>query len=123
MFGGELALIRKIRDRFPTPGIPLGIGDDAAIVDLPSDSSAVYCSDLVVENTHFIRGVHPADSIGYKAVAVNVSDVGAMGGVPLFFTLSVALPSEVSVEWIDRFLDGVERACRTFDVRLVGGDS
>src|ERR1051326_5501591 len=123
MFGGELALIRKIRDRFPTPGIPLGIGDDAAIVDLPSDSSAVYCSDLVVENTHFIRGVHPPDSIGYKAVAVNVSDVGAMGGVPLYFTVSLALPSDLDVAWLEGFLTGLARACREFGVTLVGGDS
>ncbi len=83
----------------------------------------MYCSDLVAENTHFIRDLHPPDSIGYKVVAVNVSDVGAMGGTPLFCTLSIAMPGNLDVQWFDEFLAGVERACREFDVHLVGGDS
>ncbi len=122
-FGGENALIRRIRERFSDPRIPLGIGDDAAIVEIPPGYSIVYCSDVVVENTHFIRELHPPDSVGYKAVAVNVSDVGAMGGVPMFFTLSLAMPAGVGVKWVDAFLDGVERACADFEVNLVGGDS
>jgi len=79
----EGGFIRRIRERFSDSRIPVGIGDDAAILDVPEGHSLVYCSDLVTENTHFIRGMHPPDSVGYKAVAVNVSDVGAMGGVPM----------------------------------------
>jgi len=121
---GEGALIRKIREKFQNQqGVTVGIGDDAAVFDLPSGYSAVFCSDLVAENTHFIRNLHPPDSIGYKAVAVNVSDVGAMGGVPMHFLISLAAPGDLDVAWLDGFLDGVERACTDFEVSLVGGDS
>jgi thiamine-monophosphate kinase len=121
---GEAALIRKIREKFQVKEyVTIGIGDDAAVFDLPSGYSAVFCSDLVAENAHFIRNLHPPDSIGYKAVAVNVSDVGAMGGVPMHFLISLALPGDLDVAWMDGFLDGVERACTDFEVSLVGGDS
>lgn len=120
---GENAFIERIRRRVPPAEVRLGIGDDAAIVDIPPGQSLVYCSDLLAENTHFLRDLHPPDSLGYKAVAVNVSDVGAMGGTPLFFTLSVALPGELDLEWMDGFSDGLARACKEFAVSLVGGDS
>ena len=121
---GEGALIRKIREKFDSKeGVTVGIGDDAAVFDLPSGYSAVFCSDLVAENTHFIRNLHPPDSIGYKAVAVNVSDVGAMGGMPMHFLISFAAPGDLDVTWVDAFLDGVERACTDFGVSLLGGDS
>jgi len=124
---GEDALIRKIKQKFSLPpgerGLTVPIGDDAAVIDIPAGHSLVFCSDLVAENTHFLRDLHPADSIGYKAIAANVSDVGAMGGVPMHFLISMALPGELDVSWIDGFLDGVARACRDFDVLLAGGDS
>ena len=121
---GEGALIRKIREKFQDQqGVTIGIGDDAAVFDFPSGYSAVFCSDLVAENAHFIRNLHPPDSIGYKAVAVNVSDVGAMGGVPMHFLISVSLPGDLDFSWVEGFLDGVERACTDFGVSLVGGDS
>jgi thiamine-monophosphate kinase len=120
---GEAALIRKIREKFQTKEyVTIGIGDDAAVFDLPAGYSAVFCSDLVAENAHFIRDFHPPDSIGYKAVAVNVSDVGAMGGVPMHFLISIALPGDLDVAWVDGVLAGVERACTDFGVLLVGGD-
>ncbi len=120
---GETGFIRKIRERFASSEARLGIGDDAAIFDVPAGMSVIYCSDLVAENTHFIRDLHPADSIAYKAVAVNVSDVGAMGGIPKYFTLSIALPGDLELSWIDTFLDGLLRACEEFHVTLLGGDS
>jgi thiamine-monophosphate kinase len=120
---GEGALIRRIRDRFPSPGVVLGIGDDAALLELPPEHSIVCCSDLMAEDTHFIRSLHPADSIGYKVVAVNVSDVGAMAGVPLHFVVSLAAPGDLELKWVDSFYDGVQQACRDFEVSLVGGDT
>jgi len=120
---GESAFIERIRRRVPPAEVRLGIGDDAAIVDVPAGHSIVYCSDLLAENTHFLREFHPPDSLGYKAVAVNVSDVGAMGGTPMYLTLSVALPGELDLEWMDGFIDGLARACKEFEVSLVGGDS
>ena len=138
---GEGALIRTIRERFSLSPLPpeegrtlaasrvragevhVGIGDDAAVFDLPPGYSAVFCSDLLAENTHFIRNLHPPDSVGYKSIAANVSDVGAMGGIPMHFLISLAAPGDLDFSWIEGFLDGVGRACRDFEVSLLGGDS
>jgi thiamine-monophosphate kinase len=120
---GESALIRTIRERFQDSSLLVGIGDDAAVIQMPAGHSVIACSDLVVEGTHFIRDLHPPDSIGYKAVAVNVSDVGAMGGTPMHFLISLAVPEDLDWSWIDGFLNGVESACRRFEVSLAGGDS
>jgi thiamine-monophosphate kinase len=120
---GEGGLIQRIRGQFQDSGVVLGIGDDTAVLDIPEGHSVLFCSDLLAEDTHFICGLHPADSVGYKAVAVNVSDIGAMGGVPMHFVISLAAPGDLDTEWVDGFYSGVARACREFKVTLVGGDS
>ena len=120
---GESGLIQRIRAQFQNSGVVLGIGDDTAVLDIPAGHSVLFCSDLLAEDSHFIRGLHPADSIGYKAVAVNVSDIGAMGGVPMHFVISLAAPGDLDLEWVDGFYSGIARACREFKVSLVGGDS
>ena len=119
----EAVLIEKIRQRFPRIAAEVGIGDDAAVVALPDGFSALLCSDLLAENSHFQRETHPPDSIGYKAIAVNVSDIGAMGGIPTQCLLSLALPVDIEDGWVDEFLDGISAACLRFEVELVGGDS
>ena len=120
---GESGLIQRIRAQFQNSGVVLGIGDDTAVLDIPAGHSVLFCSDLLAEDSHFIRGLHPADSIGYKAVAVNVSDIGAMGGVPMHFVISLAAPGDLDLEWVDGFYSGIARACREFKVSMVGGDS
>ena len=122
---GEGALIRKIRERFgaKTSELPVGIGDDAAVIDIPPGHSLVFCSDLLAENTHFIRDLHPPGSIGHKAIAANVSDIAAMGGVPMHFLISLAAPGELDWTWFEGFFHGVESACGQFDISLAGGDS
>jgi thiamine-monophosphate kinase len=119
---GEGGLIRKIRTRFKA-AVVVPIGDDAAVFDVVPGQSLVFCSDLLAENSHFLRELHPPDSVGYKSVAANVSDVGAMGGTPLYFLISLAAPGDLDVAWIDAFLDGVSRACKDFNISLLGGDS
>jgi len=119
----ERQLIAKLSRRFGAPSAICGIGDDTAILELPPGHSALFCSDLLVENVHFRTDTHPPDSIGYRAVAVNVSDVGAMGGIPRYCVLSLAVPAETTREWADRFFDGVTRACDHFGAELVGGDT
>lgn len=118
----EDALISRIRERFFRPEDEVGLGDDAAVVAVPGGHSAVLCSDLLAENVHFRRNTHPPLSIGFKAVAINVSDVAAMGGVARHFLVSLALGPETDEAWVDRFFDGVEDASRRFEVSLVGGD-
>jgi thiamine-monophosphate kinase len=119
---GESGLIRKIRERFKA-AVVVPIGDDAAVFDVQPNHSIVFCSDLMAENRHFIRDLHPPHSISYKAIAANVSDVGAMGGTPLHFLISLAVPGDLDVSWIDGFLNGVARACQDFEITLLGGDS
>src|SRR5262249_35788579 len=119
----EGGLIQRFRQRFSSPDVILGIGDDAAVLDSPAGHSMLFCSDLLAENTHFLRALHPPDSVGYKAVAVNVSDVGAMGGIPMHFVVSLAAPGDLDLAWVDAFYTGIENACREFHVSLVGGDS
>jgi thiamine-monophosphate kinase len=122
---GEGGLIRRIRERFGVKAdeLPVGIGDDAAVIDLPSGYSLVFCSDLMAENSHFLRNLHPPDSIAYKAIAANVSDVAAMGGVAMHFLISIAVPPDLEWNWFESFLDGVARAGGDFDISLAGGDS
>jgi thiamine-monophosphate kinase len=122
---GEGGLIRKIREKFgrQSEGWPVGIGDDAAVVDLPPGYSLVFCSDLLAENTHFIRDLHPPASIAYKAIAANVSDVAAMGGIATHFVLSLATPGDLDWSWFEGFFDGIESGARKFNVVLAGGDS
>ena len=78
---------------------------------------------MLVEGTHFRRSTHPANSLGFKAIAINVSDIGAMGAVPAFAMLSLAFPSDLDAQWTEDFFDGIARACRDFEIQLVGGDS
>jgi len=122
---GEGAVIRKIRERFERTAadLPVGIGDDAAVIDFPQTDSVLLCSDLVVENTHFLRALHPADSVAYKAIAANVSDVAAMAGTATHFLVSLAMPGDLDWAWFEGFLRGVENACRDFGISLIGGDS
>jgi thiamine-monophosphate kinase len=122
---GEGGLIRHIREQFGAKAgeLTVGIGDDAAVIDIPRGYSLVFCSDLVAENSHFIRDLHPSESVSYKAVAANVSDVAAMGGIATHFLISLATPPALDWTWIEGFFRGVEDACRQFEVMLAGGDS
>lgn len=118
----EGRIVREIRDRFHDPSLVVGIGDDAAAFNAPEGQALLACSDLLVEGTHFQTSSHPADALGFKSVAVNVSDIGAMGGIPMHFLLSLSLSAQVTESWKDDFFAGIERACREFRVTLIGGD-
>jgi thiamine-monophosphate kinase len=122
---GESGLIRKIREKFgpKSEEWPVGLGDDAAVIDLPHGFSLVFCSDLLTENTHFVRDLHPPASIAYKAIAANVSDVAAMGGIATHFLISLAAPGDLDWSWFEGFFEGIESAARQFNIGLAGGDS
>ncbi len=103
--------------------VPLGIGDDAAIVSPGGTNDWILTCDAFIEGVHFLRGVHPADSVGYKSLARATSDIAAMGGEPRAFLLTIALPQDCTGKWLDRFLAGMRRAARALDLRLIGGDT
>jgi thiamine-monophosphate kinase len=121
---GEDRFLAKLREKIPEPGsrIELGVGDDAACLSLEAGEKALLSSDVLVEGIHFTRGTLPPRFIGRKAVAVNVSDIAAMGGRPVAIMVSLSVPADISVEELFEFFDGALGRCRELDVELVGGN-
>jgi thiamine-monophosphate kinase len=103
--------------------VALGIGDDAALFRPNPGHETILTCDWFLEGTHFLRGKHPPDSVGWKCLARALSDVAAMGGVPRYFLLGLALPESHTGPWLDQFLGGLRRAARKFECHLAGGDT
>ncbi|MBS1269353.1 MAG: Thiamine-monophosphate kinase [Gammaproteobacteria bacterium] len=100
--------------------VSLGIGDDTAVVS-PSDSrKLVVTTDVLVSGVHFPEYTEPA-SIGHKVLAVNLSDIAAMGGVPAWATMALVLP-QADERWLEEFSSGFFALAEQFDVQLIGGD-
>lgn len=119
---GEFGLIERLRRATPKgAGVSLGIGDDAAWVTHPTGSSLVT-TDLLIEGIHFRLPWTSLPDLGYKALAVNLSDIAAMGGTPAYLLLSLGIPSYLDVEDIDAFFRGLHSLARRCGVKLVGGD-
>jgi thiamine-monophosphate kinase len=119
---GEFELIERIRARaLPRPDVVLGIGDDAAIVRVPDGQELVFSTDTLVAGVHFPLDTLAAD-IGWKALAVNLSDLAAMGAEPAWISLALTLP-ESDGEWLEGFLDGFCELAAAHRVALVGGDT
>lgn len=108
--------------------IKKGIGDDASVMSLPAGSRLVNCIDTLVQGRHFSADWDEVNalafSIGYKAVAVNISDLAAMGATPHSILLALALPERLANElWLTEFAKGLFHACKLFNVALIGGDT
>ena len=122
MGAGEFDLIARIRARVATRAdVVLGIGDDAALLAPPPGRQLVVTADTLNDGVHFPRGTSPAD-IGWKALAVNLSDLASMGAEPAWCTLSLSLPQS-DPAWIEGFLDGFLDLAGQHDIALVGGDT
>ena len=118
----EFDLIERIRRRVATRGdVVLGIGDDAALLQVPAGMQLVVAMDTLNSGVHFPPETAPAD-IGWKALAVNLSDLAAMGALPAWCTLSLSLP-DADAAFVDGFLDGFLALASQHDVALVGGDT
>jgi len=116
----EFDLIRRYFTR-PAPGAMLGVGDDAALL-LPNEGNVVaVSSDMLVCGTHFLPDADPF-LLGHKTLAVNLSDIAAMGANPRWATLAIALP-EANEVWLEKFSEGFFNLARQFGVELVGGDT
>jgi thiamine-monophosphate kinase len=120
----ELSVIRSIRERFKnaSKGISLGIGDDAAAVKINPECLLLATTDSQVEGVHFLKGLISAGDIGRRAVAVSVSDIGAMGGVPKFFLSSLGFSRQEDEGFLKGIIDGFERVEKEFKVALIGGN-
>ena len=122
MGAGEFDLIARIRARVATRAdVVLGIGDDAALLAPPPGRQLVVTADPLNDGVHFQRGTSQAD-VGWKALAVNLSDLASMGAEPAWCTLSLSLPQS-DPAWIEGFLDGFLDLAGQHDIALVGGDT
>ncbi|MCC2546630.1 thiamine-phosphate kinase [Hymenobacter sp. BT175] len=122
---GEFGLIRRLQKSvtLSQPSTVLGIGDDAAILSPDPGHDLVVSTDLLVEGVHFDLTFCPLKHVGYKAVAVNVSDIAAMNGVPTQIVVGLAVGARYSVEALEELYEGMRLACESYKVDLVGGDT
>lgn len=121
---GEFGLIERIKDQIElkNPSTVKGIGDDAAVLN-PAGKHQVVTTDLLLEGIHFDLTYCPLKHLGYKAVAVNLSDVYAMNAQPKQITVSIGVSSKFTLRAIDELYDGMLLACERYGVDLVGGDT
>lgn len=119
---GEFELIRRFFDRGPSRRCELGIGDDCAILRPPAPGTTLaVATDMLVEGRHFVAGADPV-AVGHKALAVNLSDLAAMGARPLAFTLGLALP-QADERWLEAFTTGMFALADRHECELIGGDT
>ncbi len=122
---GEFNLIQSIPRQLSTQGFlpTIGLGDDAAVFSPSSPQHVVLSTDLLIEEIHFTRKTATLYNIGYKAAAVNLSDMAAMGATPTGIFVSIALPSSLIQQDWQEFYRGLGAPCKTHKVRLLGGDT
>ena len=120
---GEFELIARYFNRVTSSrrDVEKGIGDDCALLNVPEKKTLAISTDTLVEGIHFLRDIHPAD-LGYKALAVNLSDLAAMGADPAWLTLALTLP-DVDEAWLKAFSDSLFELLDYYDMQLVGGDT
>jgi thiamine-monophosphate kinase len=123
---GELSLVERIRRKVPLPvqaSLVLGIGDDCAIFwPRGSREDLLFTTDLLLEDVHFRRETHSAADVGWKALARGLSDIAAMGGIPRFCLLSLAVAEWADQQWVDGFYRGLLRLTARAGIPLAGGD-
>ena len=119
----EFALIARYFDRPQAPDsvVTLGVGDDCALLAIPPGQTLAVSTDMLVEGRHFFAGADP-EKLGHKALAVNLSDLAAMGATPMAFTLALALPW-ADETWLAGFARGLFALADAEGIRLIGGDT
>lgn len=121
---GEIGLIRRISAKVRTDGsVVRGIGDDTAVIKWTNDKYMLFTCDMLVEDVHFRRALARPFQIGWKALARNISDIAAMGGVPKYALVSVGLDPDLPVSFADGIFRGMNELAGKFKINLVGGDT
>lgn len=121
---GEFGLIDRIKSNtvLKNASSLQGIGDDAAVIG-QGETLTLLSTDLLIEGVHFDLSYFPLKHLGYKAVAINVSDIAAMNGIPKQITVSLGLSNRFGLPAIDELYEGIQAACEDYNVDLVGGDT
>ena len=120
---GEFSLIARYFDRVKSARLDVetGIGDDCALLNIPEKKTLAISTDTLVAGNHFLPDIDPAD-LAYKALAVNLSDLAAMGAEPAWLTLALTLP-EADEAWLEAFSDSLFVQLNYYDMQLIGGDT
>ena len=118
---GEFGLIDRITKKSSNKDVLVGIGDDAAIFKTKKGLQ-VLTTDCLVEGDHFNREWFSPFQIGMKAIEINVSDIAAMGGLPKYALVSIALPRTLGVEFVDRLYEGMWKTCDKYKIEIIGGN-
>ncbi len=100
-----------------------GIGDDCSIIPVSETTSHIFTTDMLIEKTHFLRDKITPYQLGFKSLAVNLSDIAAMGGNPVGSYISIGLPKDINLSWIEDFMKGYKALSEKEDVPLLGGDT
>lgn len=122
---GEFGLIEHLTKEFKNHNSTtlFGIGDDAAVISISDNEAQLISTDLLIEGVHFNLMYMPLKHLGYKAIAVNVSDICAMNGVAEQVTVSLAVSNRFPIEALEELYEGINTACKVFNVDLIGGDT
>lgn len=122
-FGGEFALIDLIKRKPRDSRVVVGIGDDTAVIEYDRKRFMLWTVDMQVEGDHFNTSWSTPRQIGRKAMEVNVSDIAAMGGFPKYALVSISLPQETQMEFVEEVYRGMRDACRAYGFEIVGGNT
>jgi len=121
---GEFGLINRIRKWITSsdPALVQGIGDDVAVIKMGAKALLVT-TDILIEGIHFDRSWLDPYQLGRKSLAVNLSDIASMGGIPKYFLISIGLPKNLPLSFISSFYLGLKKEAKQFRVELIGGDT
>ena len=122
---GEFGFIESIKKDCNTTlnDVIKGIGDDCAVFGPYSGRVLLFTTDMLVEDIHFLKAKITPYQLGWKSIAVNLSDIAAMGGRPLVLLISLAIPPEMDVELIQDIYKGMKNICEHYKINIVGGDT
>ena len=121
---GEAGLVKRLAKRFRLDNTVIkGSGDDTAVLRWTKDKYLLFTCDMVVEGVHFDLKKAAPFQIGWKALARNISDIAAMGGVPRYALVSIGLLPSTSVKFLDELYRGIQKCAKAFNVNIVGGDT
>jgi len=124
---GEFGLIHRIRKGITSsdPALVQGIGDDVAVIKVgeTGTKTLLVTTDILIEDIHFDLSWTDPSQLGRKALAVNLSDIASVGGIPKYFLISLGLPKNLSLSFVSSFYRGLKKEAKRFRVELIGGDT